>query len=309
MIDLKQVTQDKTQIRSDRFEASSLQKELRTQWAGHSLLFFESIDSTNLQARKEAEKNAPHGTLLAADMQTNGQGRRGRGWDSPAGTNVYFSLILRPEVAIDRAPMLTLVMACAAAKGLERTMQESAPAAWLAEHISRTEAADGTGRKRANNLTGIKWPNDLVINGKKICGILTEMSADKNGIRYVIIGCGINVGKQEFAPEIASKATTVEAECGFSIDRSRLVANILEAFEEAYEVFLQTQDLSGLKEMYQGLLVNKDREVCVLDPQGEYQGTARGITDTGELLVELPNGKVQEVYAGEVSVRGIYGYV
>lgn len=128
-------------------------------------------------------------------------------------------------------------------------------------------------------------------------------------IHHIVIGVGINVRRQEFPEEIRDRAAAIEEQCGFRISRSQLIADIIEAFEEDYEIFLQTHDLKRLRDSYEKLLVNRDREVCVLDPKGEFRGTARGINDQGELLVERQDGSIEEVYAGEVSVRGVYGYV
>ena len=248
---------------------------------------YDSIDSTNAQAKRDAASGAPDGTLIVADMQTAGRGRRGREWESPAGKNIYFTLLLRPEFAPDKASMLTLVMALAAAKGMKK-------------------ACSGIPDCPEPQ---IKWPNDIVVNGRKVCGILTEMSVKRERIDYVIIGVGVNVKRQEFAPELAGKATSLEAECGQRLSREKLLADIMEAFQEYYVLFEKRQSLAELREAYDAMLVNRDREVCVSDPKGEYRGIATGITDTGELCVELPDGSKTQVYAGEVSVRGIYGYV
>lgn len=269
-------------LSQDIFCENEIVSRLRTKWVGHPVRFYEKTGSTNIQAKMEGENGGQSGMLFVADQQTAGRGRRGRSWDSPAGTNVYFTLLLKPDFAPDKAAMLTIVMAMAVARGIEKAGVPN---------------------------PGIKWPNDIVVNGKKVCGILTEMSTEREYIQHVVIGVGINVKKQDFAPEIADKATTLEVECGYPVSRSALVADIMEAFEEYYESFVQTEDLSGLQEAYDAMLVNKGREVCVLDPKGEYRGIARGINATGELLVEMPDGSIREVYAGEVSVRGIYGYV
>lgn len=254
----------------------------RTQWAGHPVTFYSGINSTNLQAKLDAESGAKQGALVVADMQTAGRGRRGRSWSSPAGTNVYFTLILKPDYAADRVSMVTLVMALAVAEGIRETCGMEA---------------------------GIKWPNDIVINGKKACGILTEMSVEREYIQHVVIGVGINVGLQEFAPEVAAAATSLQAECGRKVPRAALVAHIMEAFEKYYALFLEELDMSPLLEEYNRLLVNRGREVRILDPKGEFTGVSQGIDRTGELLVELPDKTVANVYAGEVSVRGICGYV
>ena len=178
--------------------------------------------------------------------------------------------------------MVTLIMALAVAEGIRETCGIEA---------------------------GIKWPNDIVVNGRKVCGILTEMSVEREFIHYVVIGVGINVGIQEFAPELTATATSLEAECGRSVSKAALVANTMQAFEKYYEKFQSSTDLSGVLTEYNGRLVNRGREVRVLDPKGEYQGVAQGINSTGELLVSMEDGSVSRVYAGEVSVRGIYGYV
>ena len=266
----------------DIFDGESIQKSLLTSTMGCEICFYESIDSTNILAGQMAKNGAAHGTLVVADRQTAGRGRRGRVWESPAGRNLYFTLILRPNLVPDKASMLTLVMAQAVKHAVSR-------------HV---EAA-----------CGIKWPNDLVMNSKKICGILTEMYVDAGSIGYVLIGVGVNVGIQEFPEELLDKATSIEAESEKKPDRKLLLAEILKAFEEEYEIFLEKQDLSGLREKYNACLVNCGREVRVLDPKGDYSGVALGINDTGELLVELPDKSLKTIYAGEVSVRGVYGYV
>ena len=156
---------------------------------------------------------------------------------------------------------------------------------------------------------GIKWPNDVVIAGKKVCGILTEMSAEPDFIHYVVIGTGVNVNQEAFPEEIAGTATSLRIEKGERIARAGLLASVMTHFESAYEAFCATWDLSGLAADYESLLLNKDRPVRVLDPKGNFEGTARGINEKGELLVERQDGRLEYVYAGEVSVRGVYGYV
>lgn len=292
-------------MNNDKYDADEIEKLLITRWAGRKLIFYNTTDSTNQQAKIEAEQGAEHGTLIVSDRQIAGRGRRGRSWESPAGTNIYFTLLLRPDFAPDKASMLTLVMAHAVSRAI---MQE-------------------TGLE-----CKIKWPNDIVVNGRKVCGILTEMSIDKDGGYYVVVGVGVNVGRQEFASELAQKAASLEeeinrqksvrgqretcvpkegkcAEMSAVLSRGGLIAAIMKCFEEDYEVFGTFGNLAGLLESYNRILINRDTNVRVLDPQGEYEGIARGITETGELLVERADGTVEQVYAGEVSVRGIYGYV
>ena len=262
--------------------ALSREIRLHTRWAGKNPEYHDSLGSTNERARLLAEEGAPEGTLVVSDAQTSGRGRRGRSWASPAGKNLYFTLLLRPDFIPDKASMLTLVMALAVQKAIEE--------------ISGCKA-------------GIKWPNDIVLNGKKITGILTEMSVQNDRIDNVVIGVGVNVKAQEFAPELADKAASLEGELGKSISRALLLEKIMEHFERDYALFLKRLDLSLLMKDYNACLINLGREVQVLEPAGAYNGIAEGINEKGELLVRLPDGRVKEIYAGEVSVRGVYGYV
>ena len=264
------------------FGQHELESRMDTEWAGHPVSWYETLGSTNLQAKLDAENGAENGALIVADMQTAGRGRRGRTWNSPPGTNLYFTLILKPQIAPDQASMLTPLMGLAVAEGIRET---------------------------CGLQTGIKWPNDVVIDGRKVCGILAEMSVEREFIHYVVVGVGINVGLQSFPEQVADTAVCLQEKCGGKVSRAELLVNVLKAFERYYAVFRKTGDLSDLRQMYGNLLVSRDREVRVLDPKGEYQGIARGINETGELLVEKEDGVVTAVYAGEVSVRGIYGYV
>lgn len=267
---------------ADVITRAELQSMLHTKWIGAGLEYFDVTDSTNIRARKLAEEGAPHGTLVVADRQTAGKGRRGKGWVSPGGTGIWMSLVLRPSMAPMNASMLTLVAGLSVVKGVK----------------------DSTGLDAM-----IKWPNDAVLNGKKICGILTEMSTEVECIRYVIPGIGINVNVDDFPAEIAATATSLKLEAGESIRRSPVIAAVAESFEYYYGIFMETRDMSGLKEAYNKALVNMDREVLVLDPRGQYKGRALGIDDQGSLLVRREDGSVSAVISGEVSVRGIYGYV
>lgn len=223
---------------------------------------------------------ALHGSVYTADMQTSGRGRRGRAWDSPAGENLYFSLLLRPQLPADKASMLTLVMAMAVAEAV------------------RSYEADAL----------IKWPNDIVLHGKKICGILTEMHLGAEGSYFVVVGVGVNVKQRDFAPEIMDKATCLEKELNKEMDREELLGKILESFENFYREFTLRGDFYLLSTLYNDILINRDNIVKVLDPKGEFTGIARGINELGELLVEKEDGEIVAVYAGEVSVRGLYGY-
>lgn len=245
---------------------------------------FEVIDSTNQKAKELAENGCLHGTLVTADHQEAGRGRRGRSWSSEKGTGIYMSMVLRPEIETGQAPMITLVTAISVAQAIRVLLKNAEVQPW------------------------IKWPNDIVMNKKKICGILTEMSIKETQIDYVIVGIGINVTNKSFSKEIETTASSILVETGEVIDKEMLITEVWRQFEAYYKLFLRTRDLQLFKSEYESLLVNIEQKVKVLDPLGEFEGVAKGITNTGELIVETADG-LQMVSGGEVSVRGIYGYV
>lgn len=267
---------------ADSVSEAELKSVITTSWAGRNLACFEETDSTNIQARRLAEQGAAHGTLVVAESQTAGRGRRGKGWVSRPGSGVWMSMVLRPQIDPSRASMVTLVAALSVASGI----------------------GEVTGVQ-----TQIKWPNDLVYGGRKICGILTEMSSEADSIRYIVTGIGINVNMDSFPADIGSIAVSLKMILGEPVRRAILVNAVLRAFEHYYEIYEKTADMSFLLEEYNQRLANLGKEVRVLSPGKEYEGKALGIDDMGELLVETGDGQVRRVFSGEVSVRGIYGYV
>ena len=224
-----------------------------------------------------------HGSLVVADAQTGGKGRRGRGWESPAGQSISMSLLLRPTFPPDKASMLTLLMA-----------------------VSVAEVINGL---YPDMKVNIKWPNDVLVEERKVCGILTEMDAEPDFIHHVVIGVGINVNQMSFSPEVEKIATSLRLMHGEMIDRAQIIVGIMDYFEYYYGIFEERRDVSDFVHIYDGYLINRGREVRVLDPKGDYTGVAEGINDKGELIVRLPDGSTSMVASGEVSVRGIYGYV
>lgn len=248
----------------------------------YNVIHYEEIDSTNTEARRLSKGGAEHGLVIVAEKQTAGKGRRGRNWESPAGRNLYFSILLRPELKPKKAPMLTIVMAYSVAKVLHE--QESLP-------------------------VQIKWPNDLVLFKKKVCGILTEMNMNGCQVEDVIVGVGINVNTEGFPQELHDKATSLYLEKGVQIERKELLQKVLNEFQKQYMLFLEVQELSFLQESYNRMLINRNQEVLVLAPEGEYRADALGINELGELSVRKTDGSVENIFAGEVSVRGLYGYV
>lgn len=247
-----------------------------------NIIYYEEIDSTNTEIQRLAAQGAAHGTVAVAERQTNGKGRRGRTWESQAGNNIYMSVLLRPKMDVNKAPMLTIVMAYSVAKVL----------------------------KEAGFLdVQIKWPNDLILSGKKLCGILTEMRLQAGEIDHIVVGVGVNVNTKEFPKDLLDKATSLYLESGRMLSKEKLILEVLEEFEDIYAQFLETGDLSFLQEAYNEMLVNIGREVEVLEPENEYTAYAVGMNHIGELIVRTAEGEEKAIFAGEVSVRGIYGYV
>lgn len=283
----------------DIYSAHEIKSRLEETSGIRDVLFFDTIDSTNSECARRAEAGEDGGLLVVSEDQTLGRGRRGRTWESPHGVNVYFSLMIRPKVSPKCAPMMTLLMALAVCRGMEK-IHDGQPR--KAPNRKRT-----TGRTPNSPL--IKWPNDIVISGKKCCGMLTEMSCEEDYIRHVVIGVGINVRHQDFAPEIRDTAISLDDAWDMKVKRSILIAEIMNEFGPLLEEFEKECDLGFIRGMYLDRLVNAGKKVKVLSPSGDYEALARGINENGELLVETEGGKIHAINSGEVSVRGVYGYV
>lgn len=266
----------------DLMTEAEIKSLMHTDWVAKEVLYFDTIDSTNTKAQELAEKGYPSGTLVVADKQESGKGRRGRSWVSPSGTGIFMTLMIKPDINPNNASMLTLVAALAVAKAITSVTGEEAL---------------------------IKWPNDIVINGKKVCGILTEMNAQFDYINHIVVGIGINVYNESFPEEISQMASSLMIEAGGKrFHRAQIIAETMSYFEQYYDTFLKTQDLSALVREYDKLLVNRNKSVRVLDPKEPFDGKAMGITPKGELIVDTWESR-KLVSSGEVSVRGIYGYV
>ena len=266
----------------DLLSKYELESRMATAWLGKEIVYKETTGSTNADVRRMAEDGAENGLLVVADAQTSGKGRRGRQWESEKGTNLYFSMLLKPDIAPDKASMITLVAAYSVAKVIEKNTGLDAK---------------------------IKWPNDIVVGKKKVCGILTEMNMERDYIHHIVVGIGINVNEEEFPDEIRDMATSLKKEVGRIVSRANLLCDILLQFEKDYSAFLAAEDLKPFIDDYNKMLVNKGALVKVLDPKGEFSGIAGGINEEGMLIVFKENGQIEKVYAGEVSVRGMYGYV
>lgn len=260
------------------YNKRELEQGLKTKTMGQTIYFYEETDTTNNRARELALESAPEGTLVVAEKQTAGRGRRGKVWESPLGTGIWMSLVLRPQIMPAEASVLTLLCGLATAEAIEAETGLSA---------------------------GIKWPNDILINGKKAVGILTEMDCEMSEVHFVIPGIGINVNTASFPPEIAEIATSLYLECGKTVSRRRLVHKVLERLEEHYETFLRTGSFAAMLEDYRKHCITLGKEVHVLGRE-PFFAEALDITPEGELLVRrADNGKEEVVFSGEVSIRGV----
>ena len=266
-----------SRAQADSLEAQAILCGLQTAWAGREIVYYPETDSTNRRARMLAGEGAPHGTLVIADSQSAGRGRRGRGWISPAGDGIFMSLLIRPDIHPSKVAKLSLLTALA-----------------VAEAIAKETGLDAR----------IKWPNDIVISGRKVCGMLLEMTADEHTVHDVVAGIGINVHQAAFDEEIAHTASSLDLLAGRRHDRAALVRAFLCAFESAMEM-----DETAMMAAYAARSATIDQRVQVISLTGTFTGTAVGVTESGSLLVEDETGEVREVLAADVSVRGIMSYV
>ncbi|MCE5342482.1 MAG: biotin--[acetyl-CoA-carboxylase] ligase [Eubacteriales bacterium] len=258
--------------------------ELRTGRMGRgAILYAPQMGSTNTELKKAAAvKVLAEGSLAVCDRQTHGKGRLQRAWaDADAAESLACSLLLRPKLPPERTPLYTLVVAVAAAEAIYET----------------------TGL-----ATGIKWPNDVVIGSRKCVGILCEAAADPEGRRFVVAGAGFNVNQQTFTGELAAKATSLFIESGHTHDRRTLLCHYLRHMERVTDV-LEKDGLAGLYTAYAARSITLGRRVRVESAAETFTGKAERIDDTGALWVRTDDGAQQRVLSGDVSVRGVMGYV
>ena len=261
--------------------AAALSAKLSTHILGKPLHFFPTIDSTNTYAAGLARKGASEGTTVIADSQSGGKGRLGRSWVSPPGVNLYLSVLLRPSASTAVAPQLNLLAAIAVADAIRETTLLS-PA--------------------------IKWPNDVLVAEKKVCGILAEMQTDTGGLRAVIVGIGVNINApmSAFPEELRDKASSLLIAGGQTIDRSMFTASLLTHLEKFYLLWLE-EGFSTLRlrwEQYAAHILGKQISVAV--PEGTVVGTVLGLDRDGGLLVQGDNGERHRLLAGDVTVLGGY---
>lgn len=254
---------------------------LNTTWLGQKIAYKKSIDSTNKMAKKMSSEKDTHGMICLADHQTEAKGRRGRSWETQEGSSIYMSAILKLPLLPQNASMMTLVAAIAVVKAL-------------------------------NEQTGmsfqIKWPNDIIYDKKKVCGILTEMICEGDYVSALIVGIGININQKNFDKELFEKAISLAQIGEKDYKRDAIFEAVVRHFESEIQVFMQTQDLSSQKNAYESFLISMKKPVVLMDGDVR-EGICKGISKKGELLIEDKEGIEHTIVAGEVSVRGVYGYV
>lgn len=265
---------------TDSLQPDVWQPLLTTSALGRGDIRYEyETDSTNLQLRGMAQSGAPHGSVCLCEMQTAGRGRLGRSWHSPAGCGLWCSVLLRPTLQPEDAPLITLCTALA----MQRAILAS------------------TGVE-----TRIKWPNDLVHNGKKLCGVLLEVSCEVGKLHHVVVGTGVNVHAGAYPRELAHQATAL-CEAVDHPSRARLLAAYLRALEDVIRQ-LEQEGFSAILPEYEAVSCTLGQRVRVSGGM-ELTGFAEKLDDTGALLVRDDDGQLHRVLAGDVSVRGVMGYV
>jgi len=264
-------------IHLSKIKIDSFQKGLRTRRFGRSILFCNEVGSTNEWAKELATFGAAEGTVAVAETQTAGHGRLGREWFSPRG-GLWFSVILRPKLVAREATELVFTAGLAVAEALQRL------------YGLRVET---------------KWPNDIMVNGRKVCGILAEMNTTDEAINYFIVGIGVNANFEVencFPPEFATSATSLKAEVGKEVNVEELFRALIEELEGAYDLFNEKGSESILAE-WKKYAVFLGRDVEVRVGTGTWRGVAVNVDDDGSLMVKLEDGKVKHVYDGDVSLK------
>lgn len=265
----------------DTILPKEIQTHLNNKKIGSQIIHFESIDSTNNYAKKEAEKLSD-GAVVISEEQVMGRGRRGRNWSSPKSTGVWMSLVLKPNISLYEGVKMTQIAAAAVCKSIRE--------------ITKLDAL-------------IKWPNDIVINGKKVCGILTEMVGELNEVNFIIVGIGINVNTVSFPQDLEDRGTSFLIEGGKKMDRRELVVSILENFEELYFSYLKDLDLIDSLAIIKENSAILGKNIRIIQGKQENYAKAMDINDDGFLIVKMLDGSEQVISSAEISIRGEKGYI
>jgi len=259
--------------------SDEIHRYLDTECFGGEIVYMKTVDSTNDLAMTLARQGAAHGTVVTTDQQTRGRGRKGRRWISPPGTNLYLSIVLRPEVSPAEASQIPILSVMASVRALERIVSDM--------------------------QFKIKWPNDIYCHGKKISGTLCEMKAEIDRVDFVVVGTGINVNMKPFDDSIRDIATSLFMETGSEYSRVKTAVFLLEEFERVYNEWLSRGDLGFIIDEWNTYSLLKDMQVDVKTATKIISGKAVGIASNGALKLELPNGSVRMVYAGDATLHGI----
>jgi len=259
----------------ESFDIALLTERLRGCKTGFPLYYFENVDSTNAVAMRLAQEGAAEGTMVLADLQTAGRGRLQRVWQSPAGCNLYFSVILRPEIALAKAVQITFLAGAAVAD----TIAPFCP--------------DGI---------EIKWPNDVLIRSRKVCGILSELRT-KNGGMTAIVGIGINVNmkRDDFAPEYRQIATSLLEETGRRHSREDVLCSFCTNFQRWYELFL-SEGFGPIRQAWLSRTKMVGKNVRILFDTEIKEGVVSGLDEDGALLLAGATGAVERIIAGDATI-------
>lgn len=250
-----------------------IRPELGDNAIGHKILHYFRIDSTSTTAMKFASEGAPHGTVVLAEEQAAGRGRFGRSWYSERSSGIYVSVILRPPLAPSAAPALTIMAGVAAHQALS---------------ISTALPVD------------IRWPNDLLVNGKKVSGILTEMSAELDRLHAVVLGFGINVNHREFPAELKSLATSLRIEAGKTFSRAQILVALLKELERKYHLLLDEGGAAIARRWAAASTYAEGKPIRVLTNSGEFLATTLGLEPSGALRVRRADGREELLVSGEI---------
>ena len=265
----------KTKVQSTKYKAQS--KSTMPQFT-FQILHFDSLPSTNLEAIKQAADGAPEGLVIVADEQTAGRGRLGRHWSSPKDAGLYFSVVLRPQVYAGTWPLITFAAALAVQDALFRC---------------------------CNLRTDIKWPNDIIVNGRKLCGILAE-TVESGARASIVLGIGLNLTSTALPLELSETATSIESATGAAPNAETVLQAILEAFQSRYATLLQDGGREEvIKEWSQNSSFAAGKQIRVNNGHETIEGISRGVERDGALRVETDAGEIRVVRAGDVTVRGL----
>lgn len=263
----------------DLLTSENIKYNLQTEMIGDNIHHLQTIDSTNEYLKRIGDKSTD-GTVVISEEQTRGKGRMGRTWQSKSGEGIWMSLLLKPNIIPFKAPFITLVAGVSVVTAL----------------------------RKLNVPAQIKWPNDIILNDKKICGILTELSAEIERVNYVIVGMGMNVKNMYFSGELEHKATSLYKE-GYVLQRVDIVDKILYEFEKNYIDYIENDNKEHVLNLFRQYSNIINKEIYLIKNDQRELVTCIDINDSGNLIIKDKDNNIREIMSGEVSIRGINGYI